>query len=179
MKIIKVTFLVCFSIMIESCSSVQVVTSKNIEKNQFDQIYLGQSESEVKQIVGEASEIRSDNESNNWYYNNHDSDAFQRATVSFNLKSQKVVGILVIPLESEPEFNLSYLQSKKFPASDYIKAPLGRCHRDYFPREIFYISPSLGIIVVLDGLNNFVESYSQTSTQYASGLIQKIKNCER
>lgn len=179
MKKIKTSFIILLASMVASCSTVPNLPPKEIDNNQFDQIRLDQSESEVKKIIGEPSSIDKDKESKNWYYNNNNKNAFQRATISFDLKSKKVDGVLIIPLESEPEFHLNYLQNKKFPASDYVEAPLGRCHRDYFPKEVFYISTSKGIIIVLDSVSNSIESYSWTSTQYAADLIKKIKNCER
>ena len=162
----------------ESCSSISTFPA-NKNENQFSLLNLGDSESDVEKAAGKPSELRNSDDEKLWIYNNTDAYSTQRAAITFDSKTGLVNGVTIIPLVNDIDSKLNYLQSKKFPASDYVEAPLGRCHRDYFPKEVFYISPSKGFIIVLDSVSNSVESYSWTTTQYATDLIKKIKNCER
>ncbi len=166
------------ALFVEACSLLSI-QQKNTSAQQFDLIRIGQTASDVKKLVGEPSEFRTKKDTEIWIYNNPDEYGTQRGAISLDSKTKLVDSVTVIPFVNDSDAKLEYLKKQKFPALDYVEIPLARCHRDFFPREIFYISPSKGVIIEVDSLNNLVESYSLSSSLYASDLIRKIKNCER
>lgn len=183
----RIKFLIFLGIMplLVSCLSIPFSDSKsntkftNLDPHQFDFLKIGQSSEEVKKNIGEPSEIRTIDDSQLWIYNDHDEFNTQRGTITFNNKTQLVSSVTVIPRDYDPEINLSYLKEQKFQASNFVEVPLQKCKHDYIPNEVFYISILTGIIIRVNSQFNSVDSYGWTSKQFASELIDKIKNCQR
>ncbi len=177
MKIIKILFLICWAVLVESCGSMPSSMSSGADVNHLDQVHLGQSESDVRKIVGDPTEVRTGGDSKDWFYHNHDENRFRNATVSFDLNTGLVVELELVPRADGPEAKLDYLLKHLFPDSDYVTVPLSRCGH-YFRPTTFYISPPKGIVLESDDQTSSIVSYSWNTVKYATDLVGKIKNCE-
>lgn len=141
---------------------------------------VGDALEKARESLGGPTEIRrtlKDGTDELWIYD--DSTGGQRGAVSVDSKGRSIVGVMVIPRESDPEFHLDFLLKKKFSSASFEKGPLQRCHRNYLPIQDFYIEVKSGILIEANRETGEVESWSRTSPQYASDLIDRIKKCLR
>ncbi len=162
-----------------SCSTFPKTEKGNIDIRQFDLLKLHQSKSDVLKILGYSSKSRMEGGEELWFYAENDDDGVQRGTIAFDVNTNQVSGITVIPRETDQEIHLSYLKEKKFNSSVFEKIPLGRCQRDYIPREEFYVNKSEGIIIEYNYVHKTVESYSQSSSTYVMEFANQLKTCKR
>ena len=162
-----------------SCSSFPKTERGNVNIRQFDLIKLHQSKTDVLKILGYSSKSRMEGGAELWFYADNDEDGVQRGTIAFDLNTNQVSGITVIPRETDQEIQLSYLKEQKFSSSAFEKIPLGRCQRDYIPREEFYVNKSEGIIIQYNYVHKTVESYAQSSPQYVLEFANQLKTCKR
>lgn len=176
MKKNNVMFIVVISLFLFSCASIS--NQKNSFRTNFELIRPGQTEVETIKQIGPPSETRFNIDSESLIYNNNDEYKTQKGAVLLDSKTKTVKSITIIPKLDADDSKIDYLKNQKYLADDYLEIPLGRCKRDYHPRQKFFVSQSKGILIEVDSLNNSVESYSITSPEYANEFILKIKNCE-
>lgn len=130
-----VLFFMFSALLMMACSSLQKVDKKNIDTHQFDLVELRQTKADVMKALGAASDSKIKMNVEVWFYKDGDADELQRGTIIFDRKTQKIVGVTVIPRETDKELQLDFLKKEKFSSLVFEKIPLKRCGRDFYPQE--------------------------------------------
>ena len=175
-NVVVITF---STLLMIACSSLQKVDKKNIDIiQQFDLIELGQTKDAVTKAIGAGSDSKIKMTEELWFYKDGDADRLLRGTVVFDPKTQKVIGVTIIPREIDKELQLEFLKKVKFPSLVFEKIPLRRCGRDFYPQEEFYVNTTHAVIIEFNFHRLTVESYARSSPQYALEFAEKLKNCQ-
>lgn len=156
-------------------------TKKQISLKSFDSLEINDTMEHVISYFGSSVQKNAKAENGNeneedWFYVSNEGD--QIATLTLNTKEKRVVSIMVIPGESDPENKIDYLLKTKFFGKTFKKYKLKRCGRDYFSSAIYYISVDSGLVI--KGDSNFSEAifYSRSTPRFAADYIKLIEQCK-
>lgn len=174
--IFSLLWLVCM--WMTGCQSVTKKES-GLTLLRFDSISLGEKKESIEALIGIPTEIRNEKSGDHWIYNNNDELQSQRGSISVNSNTGLVIAKTWIPGEGEPESKLEFLLNKKFMNVNFKKILPGRCGRDYFPSEMYYVNTEKGYLIEYDKRSELVEVITLTSTDLASQIVNKITSCKK
>ncbi len=155
---------------------------KDFEIIQLNLIKLDQSKEEVKKFLGPPDKsyiVKSLNKDDEgiWIYRENTSQ-FQRAAISFDISSNKVIGKTFVPKENEPEENFKFVFNEKFKEVKFVEIPLIKC-LDFTPTQSFYFNIEKGLSIEYNRRLKVIESISWTSPKEIKDHIHRIQTCQK
>ncbi|MBC7420365.1 MAG: hypothetical protein H7328_06510 [Bdellovibrio sp.] len=155
---------------------------RDVEITQLNLIKLDQPKEEVKKILGPAEKsyivkfLNKDYEGV-WIYSEKARQS-QRAAISFDISTNKVIGKTFIPKEDELEENFNFVFNEKFKEVKFIEIPLKKCI-DFSPTQSFYFNIERGLSIAYNRRLKVIESISWTSPKEIKDHIDRIQACQK
>ena len=174
-------FLLSLFFVLSSCASIDQSSQKNLSIDRFDAITLGQKKKDVVDHIGSPSEVRAKDSKDRelWIYNDHGAESLQRGSITFDTKTNTVLGVTVLPRPADREWQLDYLLKNKFAKTAFEKFALQRCGGDVSPEKVYYINVANGIVIEQNNRSFAIESFFWTTPDYVKDVIEKIRVCKR
>lgn len=167
--------LISLSLIFISCSSINknsVVQPLTFERMSSIKLQAS-TEQDVVQLLGEPNARNLDQDHYTLQYK-ESRHGWQRASLTFSSKDNKVLGFVWIPLENEKENDLSFLK-KAFNGTNFIEVP-GEDSPHALSSEVSYIDVKSGITILYNTQGRFVEAiarYVPTERQPGSQIKRK------
>lgn len=155
---------------------------RDVEIVQLNLINLDQSKEEVKKNLGPAEKsyiLKSFNKDDEeiWVYIEKTNQS-QRAAISFDISTNKVIGKTFVPKENEAEENFDFVFNEKFKAVKFVEIPLKKCF-DFTPAQSFYFNIEKGLSVAYNRRLKVIDSISWTSPKEIRDHIHRIQTCQK
>ena len=180
-QVLRNSFVISSFVVMAACTTATTKEAvQNISIGTFEKVSIGATESVVQKTIGipqQNLKVKINKRIETvWFYEKPGVNAPQRAAVSFDINSQKVISKTFIPSEGEPEQALSFLLKNKFPSVKFETFHLPRC-ADLVPPESMSVDYESGISITFNRSSEHVESIVWERPKDALEHAQAIKKC--
>jgi hypothetical protein len=173
--------LVIFTI-VTACVHASVKKEESIKIVNVESILLGSSNEQVVKAIGEPAQKDHlkyhGRDETVFYYFTPGSSRVQRAALSFDSKSGKLVSKLFVPRENEPESHLQFLL-EGFKNSTFSEIEFPICGKHFSEDSALKVDMLHGLEIRFRKTQRDVETITWQSPQDLKLVVQSVQTCSK